>query len=317
MRIRVPTLGGRGDIAEYADDHMQSSKHEVRRVGSHREYRSDRLGRIAELIAHIDDESLIERLVATLGALTPIDCSLALAFRREARPLLLFDDTARTWRENKVSEYLSAAYLLDPFYIAASDGIAPGVYRLGELAPDGFSDSAYYRAYYERSHVEEEICHLVPLNGRVTIAVSLERHNGSERFSDADIERHRSAAPIVRALLRTHWRLMGRVGSAPAPDAKSAVGASIQRAYRSFGSSVLTPRECDVVRLLLGGHSTRSLAQRLGISPGTAKVHRERIYAKLDISLQSELFHLFIDSVSSLPEHADGDPLAHYVRQRS
>src|SRR5882757_9936393 len=112
-------------------------------VGSHREHPVRTLGRTAELIADVDDASLVGRLVVALGELTPIDCSMVLAFRRDARPLLLFDDTKRAWRENEVSEYLSAAYLLDPFYIAAIEGIAAGVYRLRDLAPEGFRDSAY------------------------------------------------------------------------------------------------------------------------------------------------------------------------------
>ena len=271
------------------------------------------LDALPDLIEHADDASLPRRLVSALAALTPIDCSLVLAFRRDDRPLVLFDDTARGWRDNAISEYLTAAYLLDPFHLAAREGLAPGVYRLDELAPDGFAESEYYRVYYQRGHVEEEICHLAPVDDRVTIAVSLERARGSRRFSAAELARQRRAEPTVRALLRAHWRSIARARD----GAASAVGASIQRAHESFGSSVLTPRECEVVRLLLGGHSTRSLAARLGISAGTAKVHRERIYAKLDVSLQSELFHLFIDSVSSLPEGAEGDPLAHYLRRPS
>ena len=241
--------------------------------------------------------------------LTPFDCSLVLAFRRDARPLLLFDDTARSWRDNAISEYLGAAYLLDPFQIAATEGIAPGVYRLDELAPDAFAESDYHSIYYSRGNVEEEICYLAPADDGTTLAVSLERARGSRRFSASELALHRAVEPTVRALLRAHWRARER------ETTRTAVGASIQRAQRSFGSSVLTPRECEVVRLLLSGHSTRSLAERLGISAGTAKVHRERIYDKLDISLQSELFHLFIDSVSALPAGFEGDPLDHYLRR--
>jgi len=62
---------------------------------------------------------------------------------------------------------------------------------------------------------------------------------------------------------------------------------------------VLTPRECEVVKLVLRGYSTKSVSQSLGISPGTVKVHRENIYAKLAVSSQAELFNLFIASVST------------------
>ncbi|GAA4492703.1 helix-turn-helix transcriptional regulator [Gluconacetobacter tumulicola] len=57
--------------------------------------------------------------------------------------------------------------------------------------------------------------------------------------------------------------------------------------------SRLTPREVEIVTLILKGHSTPSLAAVLRCAPNTVKVHRRRIYAKLAISSQAELFRLF------------------------
>ncbi|MCY1250836.1 Bacterial regulatory protein, luxR family [compost metagenome] len=51
-------------------------------------------------------------------------------------------------------------------------------------------------------------------------------------------------------------------------------------------------REAEVIRLMLKGHSTKSIARHLGNSPETVKVHRKRIYSKLKISSQGELFSL-------------------------
>lgn len=64
---------------------------------------------------------------------------------------------------------------------------------------------------------------------------------------------------------------------------------------------MLTPRECEVVKLVLRGYSTKSISQSLGISPGTVKVHRENIYGKLGVSTQAELFNMFIASISAMP----------------
>ena len=61
---------------------------------------------------------------------------------------------------------------------------------------------------------------------------------------------------------------------------------------QTFGSGVLTPREPEVVRLILQGHSTPSAAAYLGIAQGTVKVHRHHAYAKLGISSQAELFSM-------------------------
>ena len=55
----------------------------------------------------------------------------------------------------------------------------------------------------------------------------------------------------------------------------------------TFGSDVLTAQEQRVVQLMLRGHSSKSCARELGISPTTERVHRRNIYAKLGISSQA------------------------------
>jgi len=45
--------------------------------------------------------------------------------------------------------------------------------------------------------------------------------------------------------------------------------------------------------LILAGHPTANIAERLGITVGTVKNHRRRIYEKLDITTERELFLQF------------------------
>jgi DNA-binding CsgD family transcriptional regulator len=44
------------------------------------------------------------------------------------------------------------------------------------------------------------------------------------------------------------------------------------------------------VQLILTGHPTATIAGRLAITVGTAKNHRRRVYEKLDITTERELF---------------------------
>ena len=74
--------------------------------------------------------------------------------------------------------------------------------------------------------------------------------------------------------------------------------APVEAAFASFGRGLLTAREQEIVRLLLAGHSTKSAAHELGISDGTAKVHRKHLYQRLEVSSQSQLFRLFLDHVA-------------------
>ena len=49
----------------------------------------------------------------------------------------------------------------------------------------------------------------------------------------------------------------------------------------------------QTVQLILAGHPTANIAERLGITVGTVKNHRRRIYEKLDITTERELFLQF------------------------
>jgi DNA-binding NarL/FixJ family response regulator len=52
---------------------------------------------------------------------------------------------------------------------------------------------------------------------------------------------------------------------------------------------ILTPREIAIVREVSAGRRTREVAERLGISEGTVKIHLHYIYAKLKVEGRVEL----------------------------
>ena len=65
-----------------------------------------------------------------------------------------------------------------------------------------------------------------------------------------------------------------------------------------LSDGLLPPRAVEITSLILRGHSTMSIAERLGIVEGTVKIHRKNIYHKLGISSQAELFGTFIRQLS-------------------
>ena len=58
----------------------------------------------------------------------------------------------------------------------------------------------------------------------------------------------------------------------------------------------LSPREREIVQLVLKGYPTSLIAGKLGLTRGTVKNHRRRIYDKLDITSERELFLTYMEA---------------------
>lgn len=61
----------------------------------------------------------------------------------------------------------------------------------------------------------------------------------------------------------------------------------------------LTARERDIVRLILAGHPTALIARKLKLGTGTVKNHRRRLYYKLDITSERELFLFYLSALGA------------------
>ena len=268
---------------------------------------------MARVIEAIGTPGFVVALFGALNCLARCQAITVFLYPRKGLPSALFEkDEEGPWLpEGNVQKYLEGYYLLCPFYRACLEGIAPGCYRLSDVAPDHFKRSEYYLSFYQHAHLEDELNYIVPLDAQLTIAVAL---GSTRRLTAAQVADLKRIAPWVVAVVRRHWgqldadSLGGRF--------ESALGRQINAALNNFGSSLLTERECRVAQYLLRGHSTRSLSERLGISEDTVKTHRKNLYTKLDIAKQSELFSLFIDSLAQAQEGLSKDPLESYLRRR-
>ncbi len=112
---------------------------------------------------------------------------------------------------------------------------------------------------------------------------------------------------MIEKVCQRHWQAL------QSSDDASNIRVRMQHALDHFGASVLTQREKQVVHLILHGHTTKTVSEELNIVVETVKLHRKHAYAKLDINSQSELFYLFIDSLMSVEEYTEGDPLSNYM----
>ena len=254
------------------------------------------LDSIAELVAHLGDAGLPACLTRVLGGVTAFDGIVVFDYRRSDPPIDLYDDLDPTPREITVTAYRAGAYLLDPFYHAHLNGVASGLYRLRDLAPGRFLRTAYYKTYYRRIGLIDELGFFARMAADRTVVVSIGRREPAAAFRRAEIAGFRAVEPVIRAAVVQHWGRLAGSPDDPATDARR------MPPPRSGGINPalagLTERETEVANLILRGYSSEAIGLTLEIRPSTVKMHRKHLYKKLQISSQAELFALFLDSLS-------------------
>ena len=250
---------------------------------------------LSRCIDSIGLESFPGTLVDALRSLVDFDNSVTFAYYQSEKPLCLFHTFSKENRVIFVDDYLKGPYLLDPFFKACGRQIDAGLYRLRDIAPDRFYQSEYYRSYYIRTGLSEEICFTFYLQHDVAFVISLMRSGESTRFSAREFRILKGVAPIIISLAQRHWEdVPKRFNTGNAIDQSP-----IEDTVSTLFSQRITPRETQVVAQVLEGHSSDSIAKNLNISVGTVRIHRRNIYAKLQISSQQELFSIFFKRITS------------------
>jgi len=264
---------------------------------------------VSKLTGLTDVSYIPEYLMQALEVLVPSDIGLVIVYGEKMKPVNVYDNAVGAQRSQHIDAYLEGPYLLDPYYRAGINGIKSGLYRLSDVAPPGFRQSEYYRSYHKPSQSKDEVGFITHLPDGSFANASLLNIEASPMFTRRSAGILRFCQPVVDEVLTKYWMTKKESGEPEASQLHSQLGSALE----VFATSVLTSRECEVIQLYLHGHNTRSIAERLRISYHTVSLHRKNSYAKLDITSQSELFHLFIDSLSCIDSELKRDPLEVYL----
>ncbi len=250
----------------------------------------------ALLIEALNDARFPKVMEGVCRRAAQFDSTVVYAYHDERPPIDLYHSAPVDPAKHSLDQYQSAAYLLDPFFHACQRGIEAGVYRLRDFAPDHFFRSEYYRSYYAKTSIIDELGMFVPMSGGRVIVVSMSREGDSNPFRKKEIEAIELIEPVVRAAVLRHWHNpeAAELATPPGNGRYDTLPMRVQEATQLNNRPAVTNREAEVVSLILRGYSSVSIAAMLGISISTVKVHRKNIYAKLRISSQAELFSLFV-----------------------
>ena len=159
-----------------------------------------------------------------------------------------------------------------------------------DIAPDAFTRSRYFIEYYEQTTLIDELAFVAYPAPGVSLHLCIGRDTSTgQLFSPRQVEACHRIAPIICALAEAHWA--GLISTAaPADDLAQALA----RALKAAHAIALSPRQAEVALLILRGHSTVSIALRLGVAAQTVKVFRKQLYGRCRISSQAELFALML-----------------------
>jgi DNA-binding CsgD family transcriptional regulator len=253
---------------------------------------------LAGCVDAIGSDKFPDHLITALKSITDFDYSVCFAYHLNEKPVCLHHSYSSSDRIVFVDEYLKGPYLLDPFFKACSRQVDPGLYRLRDIAPDRFLQSEYYRSYYIRTGLAEEICYTFYLLNDVAVVISLMRSSDSQRFTAREFKLLESVASLVISLAKRHWHEIPDWFEAESADRDSGDNRTlIKNSVNALFGPRITPRETQVVTQVLEGHSSEAIAKSLGISVGTVRIHRRNIYSKLNISSQQELFSIFFQEI--------------------
>ena len=262
----------------------------------------DNLSTCIELIGTVDFPA---RLSLFCRSLCQADTVYTSAFFQDDIPVTLYSSYTDNESIQVLEVYKNIAYVLDPFYLRFKQGVGDEVLELSDFAPSGFFESEYFKTFYSALGLESECGLAVRIDDSAALFFSFGTPDSGRELRT---ERLLSAMPIVSSVARRHWPILK-------PDRTQGFGsraAYLEQAFQNFGSSILSPREAEITRLIMKGYSNKEVAQIFGNSPETIKVHRKRLYTKLQIESQGELLGLFIESLANTPATSTGDPLEHY-----
>lgn len=249
--------------------------------------------RLAAAIAAVGTDEHVDRLIDLIGTDVAHDLVTVTRYSATQTPEFV---KHRRFSDVMVRRYLDIYHVFDPFYAHWRRERRLGVVPLRSLADDEVKRGQYMAGFLAQSEILDEVGVLLDDGGDWCLGIFLDRTQ-RRPFRDQEIALLAERLPVFASLhaLDVRARHSGfRRTAAPSGSGELPRKPSIPPSLWPE----LSQRERELVQYVLAGHPTATIADRLGITIGTTKNHRRRIYEKLDITAERELFLQFFDFMS-------------------
>jgi len=261
------------------------------------------LSRLGSAVELAGDAGFYRELLAVLGARLNVDLAMVMRYSQHDAPEYLLHDGLLA---EHMELYLRGLYRVDPIYRLCRARLGRGVKDLTEVSTPAERAGDYFNVFLRLTGMSDDLAILLPIDERQSIGLVYER---KVSFSRQEIAEMRGLFPLIESLHRLHQKIirqrlaadikqvgaiagMERIGNMPGLppiDFKAALDVFLQERF--------TPRERDIVRLVLFGYPSAKIGERLKLSLNTIKNHKKRLYRKLDITTERELFLNFVNSL--------------------
>lgn len=255
------------------------------------------LQQVSALLARLDQtdpHAVAEGLLRLVGAQVPLAQCTIFAFEAGRQPsIVAVGDRSRTQELPDIAEaYVDRFYRLDDSAtVMASEFIAaqkegsetPRIVLHRQCARD-IAHEAYRRICYSQPQVAERLSVMALFEGRRWLSVNFYRGEEHGLFDEAALDTVEAFAPLIVHAVRLH-----HTGQAIHQNLADLL---LARLIRRF--PMLTQRDGDVVTALLDGLSTQAMAERLGLTLGSAQTYQKRVLRKLGVAGQRELLGLLM-----------------------
>lgn len=257
------------------------------------------LTQLAVVTEKVGKPEFYRDLMTLLGVRLRADRSMVMRYSRHNAPEYLIHDRLRP---EHMDMYRRGLYRVDPIYRLCRNSSGRGVQDLARICTPAERSGAYFNIFLRVTGMSDDLAILLPVDEESSIGIVYERRSP---FLTHEITELRGLFPLVEGLHRLHQKFVEQLDTAVTkvsatggidrgPVDPGLVPIDHEAALGAFLREKLTPRERDIVHLILVGHPSAKIAERLKLSVNTVKNHRKRMYLKLGITAERELFLSFV-----------------------
>jgi DNA-binding CsgD family transcriptional regulator len=250
---------------------------------------------LAQVADNVGEPEFYAELLRFLGKRLGADLCMMMRYSRRKAPEYVIHDGLQSEHMNL---YLRGLYRVDPIYRLCRQRGGRGVKDLARLSTPAERSGDYFNVFLRLTGMADDLVILLPVDVDTSMGLLYERKT---LFNTAEIAGMRVLYPLIESLHQLHQKIarqQGRSQTTPTSDPSREQGLlpiDHKAALGSFLQRELTPRERDIVHLILIGYPNIKIAERLKLSVNTVKNHKKRMYLKLDITTERELFLTFVN----------------------